>query len=76
MSDSLPESDDPIRVALLVTSVLEKLEIPYYVGGSVASTIYGKIRTTHDIDIIADINPEQIEDIVEALHEEFTSTST
>jgi len=56
---------------LLVTAVFEKLGIPYYIGGSVASTIYGKIRTTHDIDLIADIRPDQVEDILEDLHQYF-----
>ena len=46
----LPE---PIAVTSIVTTVLENLGIPYFIGGSLASTIYGMIRTTQDSDIIA-----------------------
>jgi hypothetical protein len=44
---------DPIAVALRVTAVLEQLGIPYLIGGSLASTLYGMVRTTQDADIIA-----------------------
>ena len=39
----LPE---PIAITSKVTAVLENLSIPYFVGGSLASTIHGMIRTT------------------------------
>ena len=48
----LPE---PIAVTLLVTRIFEKLNIQYLIGGSLASTIYGMVRTTQDVDIIADM---------------------
>ena len=35
-------------------AVMDALEIPYFVGGSVASGSYGLPRQTNDIDIIAD----------------------
>jgi D-alanine-D-alanine ligase-like ATP-grasp enzyme len=38
--------NEPIEVTLQVTAVLEKLGIPYVIGGSLASTLYGMIRTT------------------------------
>jgi hypothetical protein len=34
---------------------LEQLHIPYYIGGSVASSAYGVARSTLDIDIVADM---------------------
>lgn len=63
--------DDLIAVALSVTSVLDRLGIPYYIAGSVASSLYGAVRTTHDIDVIADIRPEHIEDIIDELGQQF-----
>ena len=47
--------NEPIEVTLKVTNVLEKLGIPYLIGGSLASTLYGMVRTTQDSDIIADM---------------------
>ena len=36
-----------------VVSALEQLEVPYYVGGSVASGVLGEPRQTLDVDIVA-----------------------
>jgi D-alanine-D-alanine ligase-like ATP-grasp enzyme len=38
--------NEPIEVTLRVTAVLEKLGIPYVIGGSLASTLHGMI-TNH-----------------------------
>ena len=40
--------------------VFEVLEISYLVTGSVASMAYGEPRLTNDIDIVAEIKPQQI----------------
>jgi len=34
-----------------------QLSISYYIGGSIASSVFGFLRSTMDIDIIADIRP-------------------
>jgi hypothetical protein len=44
---------EPIQVTLLVINVFDTLGIAYLIGGSFASTAYGRIRTTQDVDIIA-----------------------
>lgn len=64
----LPE---PIAVTIKVTEVLEKLGIPYLVGGSLASTLYGMVRTTQDSDIVADMRLEHIQPFVASLQNEF-----
>ena len=64
----LPE---PIAVTVLVTQVFEKLNIPYLIGGSLASTIYGIVRTTQDVDIIADMHLEHVRPFITSLHNEF-----
>jgi hypothetical protein len=33
--------NEPVFVTLLVVNVLERLNIPYFIGGSFASTAYG-----------------------------------
>jgi hypothetical protein len=62
---------EPIEVTIKVTSVLERLGVPYLIGGSLASTLYGMVRTTQDSDIIADMRPQHIKPFVEALQGEF-----
>lgn len=60
-----------IRVTLRVIELLERLEIPYAIGGSLASSSHGLPRATNDADLIADIRPENVKDFVEALEKEF-----
>ena len=38
-----------------VVNALEKFSIPYYISGSIASSVYGMARATVDIDIVADV---------------------
>ena len=63
--------NEPIEVTLKVTGILEKLGVPYLIGGSLASTLYGMIRTTQDSDIITEMRPEHIQRFVAALEDEF-----
>jgi hypothetical protein len=62
---------DAIAVTLSVTNVLEQLGVPYFIGGSFASTLYGMVRTTQDSDIIADLHVENIPLMVSTLQNEF-----
>jgi hypothetical protein len=62
---------EPVAVTLQVTEALEGLEIPYVIGGSLASTAHGRIRTTLDVDIVADLQPAHIDALVQALGDAF-----
>jgi hypothetical protein len=55
------------EVILTVTRVLEKLAIPYYLGGSWASGAYGPPRSTLDVDMIANLQSPHIPPLVAAL---------
>ena len=63
--------NEPIEVTLKVTGVLEKLGVPYLIGGSLASTLYGMVRTTQNSDIITEMRPEHIQPFIAALENEF-----
>ena len=63
--------NEPIEVTIRVTEILEKLGIVYLIGGSLASTLYGMVRSTQDSDIIADMRPEHIQPFATALQNEF-----
>lgn len=60
-----------IDVALMVTDIFSKLGIPYLIGGSVASILYGMVRYTNDADIVVDIKPHQAHALARALSESF-----
>jgi hypothetical protein len=64
----LPE---PIAATIKVTATLEELGVPYLIGGSLASTIHGLVRTTQDSDLVADLQPEHIQPFIQALQNEF-----
>jgi hypothetical protein len=63
--------NEPVEVTLKVTEVFERLSIPYLIGGSLASTLYGMVRTTQDSDIVAEMRLEHLQPFVSALQGEF-----
>jgi predicted Zn-dependent protease len=63
--------NEPLEVTLKVTHVLESLGIPYLIGGSLASTLYGMVRSTQDSDIVAEMRLEHLQSFVSALQDEF-----
>lgn len=46
------EQDELLRFAV---GVLERLRLPYFVTGSIATVFYGEPRFTNDIDIVVDL---------------------
>jgi hypothetical protein len=63
--------NEPIEVTLKVTAVLEKLGVAYLIGGSLASTLYGMVRTTQDSDIVAEMRADHVQPFVSTLEDEF-----
>ena len=49
-----------------VVSVLEELEIPYAIVGSIASSAYGEPRLTQDVDIVIDLPRGLIQSLCDA----------
>ncbi len=44
-------SDNPVPAALQVARLFEKLGLDYWLGGSLASSIHGEPRSTHDVNL-------------------------
>ncbi|NQV18615.1 MAG: hypothetical protein HQ534_08745 [Armatimonadetes bacterium] len=61
----------PLEIVEKVTSIFDSLNIPYFIGGSLASSLQGIPRATQDIDFIADINNTIIPKLIDAFKEEF-----
>lgn len=53
--------DEAFQVVLEVTRVLEELDIPYAVGGSLASSLHGIPRSTQDADLVAALQIQHIQ---------------
>ena len=62
---------EPALITARVTSILETLKVRYLIGGSLASTLHGMIRTTQDSDLVAELHPEHVEPLVRELKDEF-----
>ena len=61
----------PADLIVGVARMLERLGIPYHVGGSVASSAHGMYRASADVDFVIDPTPEQLEALARALEPEF-----
>jgi hypothetical protein len=54
-----------------LVDVLNRLGIPFFIGGSLASSIHGVPRATMDVDLVADLRLERIADLAKELGGEF-----
>lgn len=65
MSNAFESEIEPLVAALQpVAAALESLDIPHYVGGSVASMAHGEYRQTNDVDIVAALQAQHVQDFV------------
>lgn len=62
---------DIIEVASKVIEVFEKLNIGYYIGGSLASSAFGVARSTLDVDIVAEVKTAHASTLKRTLKKEF-----
>ncbi len=62
---------DAITAMKPVVAEFRRLCVRYYVGGSIASIVYGQSRSTIDVDLVADLAPQHVAPLVEALHGEY-----
>jgi hypothetical protein len=67
INDSSMWTQDPSEIARLLHPILATLNIPYYITGGVAASIYGDPRTTRDLDLVIELNRNSIVGLVEAL---------
>lgn len=62
--------DNTPDIQITITPLIEALEdfgVPYHIGGSVASSLYGLPRLTIDVDIVADLRLEHVRPLVNQL---------
>ena len=62
---------EPIAVTIQVIEALDLLGVPYLIGGSLASSVHGIIRTTMDVDLVADLDARHAEPLVQLLGDAF-----
>jgi hypothetical protein len=63
--------DEILEVTLHVVATLERLGIPYLVGGSLASSLHGIPRATQDVDVVVRLTQRDVAGLVAALRGAF-----
>jgi hypothetical protein len=72
MSTASPMNTPELILAITpLVNVFERFSIPYYIGGSVASSIHGKRRATQDVDIVAAIQHRHVQTLVKLLENDY-----
>ena len=64
-------NSEAIQITLMVTRLLDELDVPYVIGGSMASIIHGMLRTTMDVDIVANLQAKHVAAFVAGLQGAF-----
>jgi hypothetical protein len=67
----MSEVDDLVAALTPVAAVLGRLGVRHYIGGSVASTMHGAIRSTMDVDLVCDLRADQIDTFLAAFGDDF-----
>ena len=67
----VPAPSEIFQVTRKVAGAFEATGIRYFLGGSVASALYGEARSTRDIDFVAAMLPPHVDPLVAALGIEF-----
>jgi hypothetical protein len=62
---------DPIELAQKIADILLPLNIPYVIGGSVASSLLGENRATQDLDLVIDLEAQTAPMLIAAMSGEF-----
>lgn len=52
----------PLELVVRTAAMLDELEIPYALGGSLAATFFGEPRSTMDIDVAIEVDSDAGED--------------
>lgn len=58
---------DPQHLLARIVKVLNKLKIPYLVTGGMAIYVWGRPRFTADIDLVVELKPEKVKQLVQIL---------
>lgn len=63
--------NDATRAIRMFVDALDDLGFEYYIGGSMASIVYGKARTTRDVDFVLTVRPGDAERLVKRIAKDF-----
>lgn len=68
--------DRALQATLAVVGALERTGLEYLIGGSLASSLHGIPRSTQDSDLVVDLPPERVSDLLIELGDDFYADAT
>jgi hypothetical protein len=72
----IPASSELFQVTRMVVAALDAAGVHYFLGGSVASALYGEARSTRDVDFVAALLSHHVEPFLAALGDGFYADAT
>jgi hypothetical protein len=63
----VPEADDLLQALEPVADALSSLGVRFYVGGSVASSYHGALRSTMDVDVVCELQESDASEFLRKL---------
>jgi hypothetical protein len=76
MAGMIPAPSEVFQVTRRVAAAFDVAGVRYFLGGSVASALYGEARSTRDIDLVAAMLPHHVEPFLAALGNQFYADAT
>ena len=67
----MSQDDEIVTTLMPVIAAFNRLQVAYYVGGSVASSYHGAVRSTMDIDIVSDLRLQHVKAFLSEFIEDF-----
>jgi hypothetical protein len=72
----MDNTEDLISSLQTVRKTFDSLGIRYFIGGSVASSFHGAMRSTMDVDVVAELTLEHVRPILAAVAGEYYSSES
>ena len=70
-TENLPDPDDLVLALGPVVRLLQALGVRFYIGGSVASSYHGAVRSTMDVDLVCELKEADVPSLLRALGEDY-----
>lgn len=70
-ASELNDTEDLVDALTPVVRALLALEVPHFVGGSIASSFHGATRSTMDVDLVCELTEDKVAAFVASFTEDF-----
>ena len=68
---NLSDTDDLVLALGPVARILQSLGVRFYIGGSVASSFHGAVRSTMDVDLVCELTDADVPSLIKELGDDY-----